>query len=88
MLDRKRQAADPERRAYFKLDKNGERTRIFRAYKRKGCGAYCVTDKSGIASRGVMRVLITRKVIAQFRRDIADVSINQSACWLTRWMGK
>lgn len=86
MIDRKRQVADPERRAYFKLDKNGER--IFRTYKRKGYGAYCVTGKSGIANLGVMRVPVTRKVIAQFRRDIADDGVNEAACWLTRWTGK
>ena len=86
MLDRKRQAADPERRAYFKLDKNGER--IFRTYKRKGYGAYCVTGKSGIASLGVMRAPVTRKVIPQFRRDLADDGVNEAACWLTRWTGQ
>ena len=86
VLDRKRQAADPERRVYFKLDRNGER--IFRTYRRKGYGAYCVTGKTGIASLGALRVPVTRKVIAQFRRDIARDGINPSACWLTRWTGK
>jgi hypothetical protein len=86
VLDRKRQAADPERRVYFKLDRNGER--IFRTYQRQGYGAYCVIGKSGIASLGTLRVPITRKVIAQFRCDIAREGINSSACWLTRWTGK
>ncbi len=86
VIDRKRQAADPERKAYFKLDERGER--IFRTYERKGCGAYCVANQSGIASLGVMRVPVTRKVIAQFRRDIADDGVNEAACWLTRWTGK
>jgi hypothetical protein len=35
-----------------------------------------------------MRVPVTRQVIAQFRRDIADDGINQAACWLTRWTGE
>ena len=86
VLDRKRQAADPERRVYFKLDRNGER--VFRTYKQKGYGAYCVTGRSGIASLGALRVPVTRRVIAQFRRDIAGDGINQAACWLTCWTGK
>lgn len=86
VLDRKRQVADPERRVYFKLDRNGER--VFRTYKQKGYGAYCVTGRSGIASLGALRVPVTRRVIAQFRRDIAGDGINQAACWLTRWTGK
>jgi hypothetical protein len=86
VIDRKRQATDPERKAYFKLDKRGER--IFRTYERKGYGAYYVTSQSGIANLGALRVPVTRRVIAQFRRDIAGGGINQSACWLTRWTGK
>jgi hypothetical protein len=86
VIDRKRQATDPERKAYFKLDKRGER--IFRTYERKGYGAYCITSQSGIASLGALRMPVTRRVIAQFRRDIASEGINPSACWLTRWTGK
>ena len=84
VIDRKRQAADPEHLLWAKLTQDGRR--IFRTITRGGYGAYCLAGKEGIAQVGALRPIAARQALAQFKRDVkANPQLDPARCYLTRW---
>ena len=83
VIDRQKQNADSEHRAWFKRRKDGEP--IYRTTKRAGCGAYLLTQQSGVSVLGVVNCKVTPRMIANFKSDIARPEIDAARSFLTRW---
>ena len=86
IVDRIKQKTDPEHRAWFKTRKDGER--ICRTVKHVGRGAYRLELKKGGAVVGSVNCRVTPKMIANFKRDLANPKIDLARCYLTRWNPK
>ena len=82
LIDRKRQAEDPEHVAYFKLTKDGYP--IHRSYVRKGYGAYYIEFDKGAVFGGFYKP-ITPKDIARFNEVISRHDVIAEKGYLTRW---
>jgi hypothetical protein len=85
LIDRQRQAVDPERRPIYKLDGDGNRIR--RAYRRPGYGAYCLWDGRGGTLGAFTAPLSPEESAAFVARVRADPRIDPARSWATRWDG-
>lgn len=86
LIDRQKQKADAQHRAWFKRRKDGEQ--IFRTTKRAGVGAYMLAQQNGVSALGVVNGKLTARMIANFKRDIAKPEIDAARSFLTRWNPK
>ena len=86
LIDRQKQKADAQHRAWFKRRKDGEP--IYRSIKRTGFGAYMLAQQNGVCALGVVNCKLTAKMIANFKRDIAKPEIDAARSFLTRWNPK
>jgi len=86
LIDRQKQKADAQHRAWFKRRKDGEQ--IFRTTKRTGFGAYMLAQQNGVSALGIVNGKLTARMIANFKRDIAKPEIDAARSFLTRWNPK
>ncbi len=83
LIDRQKQNADSQHRAWFKRRKDGEP--IYRTTKRIGFGAYVLAQQNGVSALGVVNCKLTPKMIANFKRDVTEPGIDAARSFLTRW---
>ena len=83
LIDRKRQAEDPEHREFFKLAKDGWPIR--RRIERKGYGTYYIDYDDSWNVLGFLDKPITKEDIAWFREQLARSNVNADTSFLSRW---
>ena len=86
LIDRQKQNADAQHRAWYKRRKDGEQ--IFRTTKRAGFGAYVIAQQNGVSALGVVNCRLTPRMIASFKRDVTKPGIDAARSFLTRWNSK
>jgi hypothetical protein len=86
LIDRQKQKADSQHRAWFKRRKDGEQ--IFRTTKRIGFGAYVLAQQNGVSALGVVNCKLTPRMIANFKRDVTKPGMDAARSFLTRWNPK
>jgi len=82
LWDRKKQAADPEHRLFYKRTKD-ERL-IYRTFVRKGFGVCHVAKKTGEKNYW-FRKHVTQNQINWYQKLIASPDVNSEQSYLTRW---
>lgn len=83
VTDRKKQRQDPQHRAWFKRRKDGER--ILRTTRHAGFGSYNLAQSNGVGVLGAIKLKLTPKMIASFKREMTKPELDAQRCFLTRW---
>lgn len=86
LIDRQKQNADSQHRAWFKRRKDGEP--IYRTTKHTGFGAYMLAQRNGVSALGVVNCRLTPRMIANFKRGVTKPGIDAARSFLTRWNPK
>ena len=86
LIDRQKQNADAQHRAWFKRRKDGEPVR--RTTRRAGVGAYYIATKNGLGVFGTLKRKPNATHVGNFKRDVARPEIDATRSFLTRWNPK
>lgn len=86
VIDRRKQRSDPQKRAWLKYNKAGRI--LFRGYRRKGYGAYCLAASDGLQLMGRFTEPVTLQTIRWFKLQLQRQGVDSACSYMTRSIGR